>query len=499
MNSRRRILSVIIVLFLLVPAVAAEEIRFTTESSEYHVSPGEPITIPIQIDSSWNSDVAGTLTTSYSVEKHTGGASILSQKTGMQSFVIFSDMDSFTINAGTEEEEAVLTLSVSFDYYEKAPYHVELDDITVYVENNPSSPSATAGPAESTQSELSSTTSSPSEKNQPGISASPPDSPQEQTVTEENADMPALISQLAEETRHRQENEEKLTAAIFNDSLYREWNHTLRTAGYSYSAPEVLPSSDENGTFQIAWAGLNNSRAIVDGEISLLNITKMNISSTGVPPVPLPLAENASFQAMTGELLSRQLFVTTMNGSVNRTVQHLSYAFRDNREMHIINVTLENGNITSITLEQEDQSPYLIIILIVILSIGLAGVVYRHYAKISDRNTLSAGHFQVPALSPEDYACQAETLWLQGQKKEAFGMLGRALRLMLSQKYGDGGEYTTQELLENEALSHAPSWTSQLLRRCDEIMFGGSIPDDNLWRNAIVEVIKYIHDITIKE
>ena len=482
-------------MLLLVPGVAAEEIRISIDSSAYTVLTGEPIIIPVQITSSWNSDIAGTLTTSSTIEKHTSGASILSQKSGMQSFVIFSDMDSFTINAGTENEEAILSLSVSFDYFEKMPYHVVLDGITVYVEETPSSPSATPESAESTQNELKSTASSPSLSNQPGTNVASPVPSKEQIIAEENADMQALVSQLEEETLRRQDNEEKLTGAIYNDSLFQEWNHTLWGAGYSHSTPEVYPSSDENGTFRIAYEGRNNSLAALDGEVVSLAITGMNISGTGIPPVPIPLAENDTFQAMSNEFLSQKLFDKTMNGNVNRTVQYLSYEFTDNRERFLINATLENGNVTSITLEQEEDSPYLTIILILIFSIVLASVAYRHYARISDPKSLSSSMIQDPALSPEDFKNQAEALWLKGQKKEAFGMLGHALRLILSQHYVDGGEYTTEELLNTVIPSDEPIEKAQTLHCCDEIMFGQGILDDKLWEQTVERVNKYFQEL----
>jgi hypothetical protein len=478
-------LSCVILLGTLMPPVDAGEIVFTTPQKAYAFATGDEAVIPIGVQNTCGHDVFGTLVYSMQHVQEGGEMANSDQVTRTQSFTIFSDLEAFELNIGSQDAPSTLTLDISFKYSEGTTYQVSLECITVYFDTEVPSEELEKSPLTSTQTEQTggsaSGTSQESAQYAPVLAGTTAGTISSQI--QQPADMTALKEQLECEAREKQLTEESFASVIRSDLFFIRINESLSEQDFRQGTMDLQPTTPDSGMFSLEYTQPGIPSAWVAGTVERGSITSMEISSSHPLSVAFEISSNPTYVRYDSDLKQEgyQRVYTTIDATPDSCLTILR--FLKNGDAAWLNATLVNGTVTGITLEREESGiPYLVPLMVFLVTVGIAALVFTAYYRYWNEDApfekiaiTEQGSYRdsVQALLKE-----AEALCVDGHMKEAYGKIGQALRMFIAHEKGKGGiELTDEEalaLLKTDERSAAEC--GDILCTCSNVMFARSLP-----------------------
>lgn len=488
-------------------AAASGEITFTLQKSEYYIPVGGTTEIGIFAENT-GGDLSGTLTR-FENRTFTGKdglpASVRKKESGL--YLVRAGNSSIPISSGSSDITATSVLSIIFEYSDPGTRAITLDGPVIHFVSEISSSPYETEPLRSREI-------SPAQAGSAGSAGLPGDreSGTRQSANEEQSpvirsmpdDVVSLESFISAENEHYEQDRESLKRILDADLLYSEANRSLSGKGYFIESKNILPDSNESGTFRCeyhAWARLP---ADVSGRISGGRVSHLLMSGRGGDIIPEVLEKNGTFLDYNSILTSEGLHlnstsVASVPGMDTITVLYTGVS----GTRAVVTAVTVNGTLQSVVLDHPVQGDaFLIIISGFIAVCAIAGggfVIYIRKVRartgpVSEDIGIQPVHESAKETGAQILLRQAMDAYHSGDIRQAYEYAGRALRHHISCRYGTGIEITGTVAIRTLTASGVRSPVAEsILRRCCLVAYAG-YPGDN---EDFIDIIHQIEAILI--
>ena len=483
---RRLLLLILLVAFGCVATVAAGGITLSTGQSDYTVQVGEEVTIPMIIENRLGGDITGVLTQSVRFVPEGGDPATRTQS---RPLTLFWDTREVAVSAGTAAEPGTFFFEIAFEYGDGPRTRVALPEIRVHVVQSPTEQAEQTDQPNRQVSSVSSVSTSPGTGGpQQGASASSPG----KLPSQMPQDMGSLQDLAAREHDRMQVLRSALLAGLEEDPVVREIHAILTSHGYARATTTIDPTGENTGTFVFGYRGGSGETIRVGGLIANGTAAYAAYATDRSLVVPAALPANETYRRFAGDLADDGFFPVSaaVNATVGATFVSVGFADSQNRTAGII-ATLAGGEVQAVDIEEPpDLFPLagagaLCIVLLI------AYLVRRGAPKtLEPPVSLVPGDPRGEALRLLD---DARREFDRGDRKEAYGTAGRALRSYVSSAYGTGAELADGDVLRLlEESGHETGVASSILGQCAAVSYAGSLPLDEGFRAVIREIEAFI-------
>lgn len=477
----RRLLLALLVVFGCVATAAAGGITLSAGQSDYTVLVGEEATIPIAVENTIGADTTGVLTQGLRFVPESGDPATRTQS---RPITLFLDTREIAVSAGTATEPGTFFFDVAFEYGNRPRTRVALPEIRVHVVQ-----SATEQ-TEQTEQQVSSVSSASTPSGTGGLQGGTSSSSGKQPG-QMPQDMSLLQDQAAREHDRMQALRSALLAGLEEDPLVREIHAILTSHGYVRATTTIDPTGEDTGTFVFGYRGGSGETIRAGGLIANGTAAYAAYATDRSLVVPVAVPANETYRRFAGELADAGFFPVSaaVNATVDATLVSVGFADSQNRTA-AITATLVGGEVRAVDVEEPPG-------LFLLAGAGALCIVLL-IAYLVRRGAPKTPVPPLPLL-PGDPCGEALRLLEQargefdrGDRKEAYGTAGRALRLYLSSVYGTGAELGDSDVLRLlEERGRATEATTSILEQCAAVSYAGSSPLDDGFRDVVqaIEVL----------
>lgn len=192
-----------------------------------------------------------------------------------------------------------------------------------------------------------------------------------------------------------------------------------------------------------------------------------------------------------------------MNVTLSGAIVNVTY-LTDKGTPAFVNATVENGNVTQVSLGLNEKGPdYLLIAIIAVVLVIAAVCVWLIWRRLKARKPVLPAVVPRPRPVPVplDYRKEALRLLKEAENafgrheyRDAYGLAGRAARVFLSYDHGDRRELTNAELVSVLAASgRAGSDTiATLLERTSDVEFAKGMPDEGEFTGMVATIRRMV-------
>jgi len=501
MKAQRAGLFLLLFAILLVPAVLAAGITITSDKTDYYFALGDTAAIALPVTNTYDHDIDGTLQFTTIEQLQNTGTVMTSTKNRVYTTTIPSGNSFVNISAGTSNVPESIQIQVAFQYADPSATQVTLPAITVHFVQDPSQHSQSQGGQQTSASGAATSAfgsssvqivqQSVSAQQQAGRDTSQGSSGQSSSSALQNSQMSqdtsALKEQLQREAAEKEQAKKEFARALDADPLVRQVNETLAADGYNRASVDTNPTSGSDGSFAMTYLNAAGEQVNLQGTMTQGTVPSVIEQSAAALNVTAPLMANATYQSFIQALgdkgYSRN--TTLMNVTLSGATVNVTY-LTDKGIPAFVNATVENGNVTQVSLGLNEKGPdYLLIAVVLVIA---AVCVWLIWWRIRTKKPVSREvPRQVrPVQVPLDYRKEALRLLIEAEAafgrheyRDAYGLAGRAARVFLSYDHGDRRELTNAELVSvladsGRAGSDAIATT---LERCSDVEFAKGMPD----------------------
>lgn len=481
----RRFLLALLVAFGCVAAVAAGGITLSTGQSDYTVQVGEEALFPIAVENTLGTDTTGVLVREVRFVPEGGEGSSPAGESQSRTITIFRDTTKITAGAGTAAVPGTFFFDIAFEYGNAPRTRIALPEIRVHVVSSAAQEEEQQNPQVSSVSSVS--TEAGSGGPQGGSSSSSTKQPGQMMQ-----DMGSLREQTAREQDRMQALRSGLLAGLEDDPLVREIHAVLTSHGYTRAATTIDPTDEGTGTFSFEYRGGTGDTVRAGGAVENGSATYAAYATGRSLVVPDVLVADEIYRQYAGELADAGFFpvASSMNATLGASFVDIGFTDGQNRTAKIV-AALSGGEVRDVVLEKPSDFVWLAgagALCIVLL----IGYLVRRGAPGAPE----------PAVSPVPCDPRGDALRLleaacgefdRGDRKEAYGTAGRALRSYVSSAYGTGAELADGEVLRLlEGCGHETGVVSSVLERCGAVSYAGSPPRDDEFRVVIRTIEAFI-------
>jgi len=452
-----------------VATVAAAGITLSTGQSDYTVLVGEEALFPIAVENTLGTDTTGVLVRDVRFVPEGGEGSSPARESRSRAITIFRDTTEISASVGTAAVPGTFFFDIAFEYGNAPRTRISLPEIRVHVVSSTAEETDQQNPQVSSVSSVSTEAgsggpeggSSPSSTKRPG---------------EMMQDMGSLREQAAWEQDRMQALRSALLAGLEDDPVVREIHAVLTSHGYTRAATTVNPTGEGTGTFSFEYRGGAGDAIRAGGAVENGSATYAAYASERSLVVPGAVVANEIYRQYAGELADAGFFPVTssMNATVGASSVGIGFIDGQNRTARIV-ATLSGGEVRDVMLEKPSDFAWLAGAgaLCIVLLIGY--LVRRGGPGVP-----------APAVSPVPPDPRGDALRLleaareefgRGDRKEAYGTAGRALRSYVSSAYGAGTELADGDVLRVlKECGHEITVASSVLNQCEAVSYAGSPP-----------------------
>jgi len=499
---------------MLVPATLAAGITITSDKTDYYFALGDTAAISLPVSNTYDHDIDGTLQFTTVEQLQNTGSSLTSTKNRVYTTTILSGNSYLNISAGTSTKPESIQIQVAFQYSDPSATQVTLPAITVHFVQDPSQYSqsqggqqtSTSGAATSAfgSSSVQIVQQSVSVQQQAGRDASQSSSSALQN-NQMSQDTSALKEQLQREAAEKEQEKTAFASALDADPLVQQVNETLVADGYSRVSVDTNPASGSDGSFAMTYQNAVGEQVNLNGAMTQGVVPSVIEQSAAALNVTAPLAANTTYQSFVRTLgdkgYSRN--TTLMNVTLFGAMVNVTY-LTDKGTPAFVNATVENGNVTQVSLGLNEKGPdYLLIAIIVVVLVIAAVCVWLIWRRLKARKPVlpQAARQVRPAPVPLDYRkealrllSEAEAAYHRHEYRDAYGLAGRAARVFLSYDHSDRRELTNAELVSVLAASgQASSDTiATLLERTSDVEFAKGMPDEGEFTGMVTTIRRMV-------
>ncbi|MFA5331845.1 MAG: hypothetical protein WC342_05655 [Methanoregula sp.] len=502
MKAQKVLLVLLIFAALIVPAAFAADITITSDKTDYYFGLGETANIALPVTNTYSQDMDGTLQFTTAEQLQNSGTVMTSTKNRVYTTTIPAGNSFLNISAGTSDVPKTMKIDVAFQYTGTSSTQVTLPEIIVHFVQDPSSASNPEGSAVTSTSGAASSGfgSSSVQIVQQAVSVQQQagrDAGLSQSLSSDlqnnqlSQDTSALKAQLEQEAAKRDQTKNEFAENLSADPLVRQVNGTLEADGFTRQSVSSNPTDSSNGAFTMLYQNGAGEQISVAGSMTSGVVPSVMEQSAAALNVTAPVAANATYRSSADELagngfLRNQTFVNQTLAGATVNVTFLSEQGRP----AYINATVDQGNVTQVSLAiDHTEMNYLligIVIALIILIAFCAWILYRRY-RARKKPAAQVIPKPRPAPAPVDYRkealrliARAEVAFVRQEFPEAYGCLGQATRLFLSYRRGDCRELTNAELGPVLAASGDAGQAQEilaLLDRCSDVEFAKGYPE----------------------
>ena len=499
---------------MLVPAASASGITITSDKTDYYFALGDTAAISLPVSNTYDHDIDGTLQFTTVEQLQNTGSSLTSTKNRVYTTTIPSGNSHLNISAGTSTKPESIQIQVAFQYSDPSATQVTLPAITVHFVQDPSQYSQSQGGQQTSTSSAATSAfgsssvqivqQSVSVQQQAGRDASQSSSSALQN-NQMSQDTSALKEQLQREAAEKEQEKNAFNSALDADPLVQQVNETLVADGYSRASVDTNPTSGSDGSFAMTYQNAAGEQVNLNGAMTQGVVPSVTEQSAAALNVTAPLAANTTYQSFVRTLgdkgYSRN--TTLMNVTLSGAMVNVTY-LTDKGTPAFVNATVENGNVTQVSLGLNEKGPdYLLIAIIAVVLVIAAVCVWLIWRRLKARKpVLPQASRQVrPAPVPLDYRkealrllAEAEAAYHRHEYRDAYGLAGRAARVFLSYDHGDRRELTNAELVSVLAASgRAGSDTiATLLERTSDVEFAKGMPDEGEFTGMVTTIRRMV-------
>jgi hypothetical protein len=495
---------IILILFiaLLVPATLAAGITISSDQTDYYFGLNENADISLPVSNTYSDAVDGTLKFTTTEQLQNSGTVMTSTKNRVYTTTLPAGNSFLNISAGTSGVPKSVKIQVAFQYTDPSSTEVTLPEIIVHFMQNPSQSSSgqqtpvtsTSGAASSAfgTSSVQIVQQSVSAQQQAGRDSTSSSSSQSALQNSQmSQDTAALKEQLQREAAEKEKNTQEFNARLATDPLLSQVNETLAADGFSRQSMNANPTGSDEGTFSMLYQNAAGDQIDLQGAMAGGTVPSVTEQSAAAVNVTAPLTANATYQSLTGELAGSGYGrnQTLMNVTLSGATVNITYLSKKGTPAYV-NATIDNGNVTQLSLAREQGSVnYLLIGSVAALAIILGACAWWVYRRLKRQTKILPPEHASPrpATEPLDYhkealrlLAEAEAAFLRHEYRDAYGLAGRATRLFLSYELGDRRELTNAELgpvLAASGDTGQPDAVMALLERCSDVEFAKGIPE----------------------
>jgi len=495
---------------IFVPATLAVGITITSDQTDYYFALGDTAAISLPVSNTYDHDIDGTLQFTTVEQLQNTGSTLTSTKNRVYTTTLPSGNSHLNISAGTSTKPESIQIRVAFQYADPSATQVTLPAITVHFVQDPSQYSqsqggeqtSTSGAATSAfgSSSVQIVQQSVSVQQQAGRDASQSSSSALQNNQMSQATS-ALKEQLQREAAEKEQEKNAFNSALDADPLIRQVNETLVANGYSRASVDTNPASGSDGSFAMTYQNAAGEQVSLNGAMMQGVVPSVIEQSAAALNVTAPLAANTTYQSFVRTLgdkgYSRN--TTLMNVTLSGATVNVTY-LTDKGTPAFVNATVENGNVTQVSLGISEKGPdYLLIAVIAAVIILAAVCVWLIWRRLKAKKPALSAAVPRPRPAPVtlDYRkeallllTEAEAAYHLHEYRDAYGLAGRAARVFLSYDHGDRRELTNAELVSVLAASGrlGADAIGTILERTSDVEFAKGMPDEEEFTGIIRQI-----------
>ena len=498
-----------IVLFcavLLIPGVPAAGVTFTANQSDYFFATGQDAALSLPVASTYSGGINGTVRITTIEQLQNAGTVLTITKNSVYPVTFPAGNSYFNFSAGTSAKTESEKVRVAYQYTDGAPVLVTLPDLNVHFVQNLSLYAGLSGSPVASSSGAglpgglgnTSVQLSPqfvSQKNQSGRDVATSYSPSSPLLAQNGQmfqDTSALKAQIVQAAAQQAISQNRFNANLAADPLFQQVNATLAADGFFRREATTSPTDSGNGTFamtyqDMAGSSVSLSGSMVSGVVPL--ITEQSFSSLNVTPA---LGTNVTYQAFSRELTSAgfQRNQTLMNVTLSGETVNVTYLSGQDGP-GFVKAVVDQGNVTQVSLEQPGtgMTAWTTGVIAAVAAVLLAGIwlAVRYRQKCRKSPAYPVAGIGAPVQEASDYRAEtlrllddADTAFARQEYKNAYGLAGRAARLLCSRVRGRRGEFANSDIRKIFA-GAGPGTESTgimaLLDRCSDVAFARGTPD----------------------
>lgn len=497
MKSLSLILFLLAVAAVLVFPVAAGDITFIAESSDFYIPLGQQAAIPITVTSSFDHDVDGTIQFTTVEQLQNSGTVMYSTKNRVYTDTVSPGTAQIMLDGGTSSVEKSLKVQITYDYTDGSPVQVTMPEIVIhFVSQIP--------PSQGSQASVTST-SGPGSGNVPSSSSvqivqqtvsvqqqAGRDGTMQQALSnsQQSQDASALRDQLQREAQKAEQDKAAFEETLGRDPLLASVNESLAADGFTRQSLSSNPASGTSGSFAMEYRNAAGESVSLGGSMESGKVPSVKEQSKAPVNVTSPLASNATYQAMAQQLQNKGFRRNSTALDLSESGATANLTFQDPQgKQAFINATTSHGNVTQISLEMEKEAPFDYLPVIAGIVIGAVALVaaWVLYRKLRNRplpaRLKAAGEdlFVEPfdhRRAARDLLIRAEAAFREERQADACGLAGQALRLYLSHENRVRRELTNTELVALlKSMGHETGKVQDVLSRCADVEFARGMVD----------------------
>jgi len=200
-------------------------------------------------------------------------------------------------------------------------------------------------------------------------------------------DTSALKEQLQREAAEKEQEKNAFNSALDADPLVQQVNETLVADGYSRASVDTNPTSGSDGSFAMTYQNAAGEQVNLNGAMTQGVVPSVTEQSAAALNVTAPLAANTTYQSFVRTLgdkgYSRN--TTLMNVTLSGAMVNVTY-LTDKGTPAFVNATVENGNVTEVSLGLNENGPdYLLIAIIAVVLVIAAVCVWLIWRRLKAR------------------------------------------------------------------------------------------------------------------
>lgn len=489
----RQLFAVLLLLTLVIYPVLAGDVTLKTGQSEYSFTTGEEARVPFTVESSFPNTNVGTLEYTLTRKEEQSGLSFSQSSTQSQSFPISpgSSQNAITLSSADPTEYEV-SLALHFRDSGKDLVSTLPPFIVRFTPNQTAGNTGQTSSGSPNSQGLTSTTSETKPGNQgqsqdpfaemdqqmnsirqqnqqilqqalssqgrsmgSGSSSQPQNAQQALQNNQMNAQSSALQKQLADETARNKQEQQELSQQLTQDPLMNQAVKDLNAAGYQQKDGSVSAQDQGKGSVSASFEDKNGKSVSLAGDIRNGSVEKVTARSRDELPVPQTLSREPRYQEAKKSLAQGGYNQTggTQSMTLNETRIEEQYQTPDGKNATLTSV-IRNGTIEEISVRKPEESPigwYIGIILLILLTGLCSWAAYKYYQRGKDSSESDIIIVPVEPLDilaeTEDLLSGAEKASREGRIKDAYIIVGQALRFFISHTYGKGTADTNEEII----------------------------------------------------
>ncbi|MBW2964490.1 hypothetical protein KY363_03445 [Candidatus Woesearchaeota archaeon] len=294
-------------------------------------------------------------------------------------------------------------------------------------------------------------------------------------------DAGALKQEMQNQRDEFRQQQQEIAKQLQEDPEFQKQDEALRQQGYNLTSGEIDPESNNTGNFKMNYERPDGETASLSGRMENGSMQQMSKQSSEMEKQMMQqLMQDERYQNMSKQLAEQGFNQTDVKYDLlgNQTQAQLQYE-RPNGQKANITADFVNSTVTDVRMEKEEETDYKRIGFFAILIAMLLAAAYLVYRKYFRKNEQTGGADTHETEKPVDYRKEsrkmldeARKLFGAGKEKDAYELVGRAVRFYYTHKLGYRKELTNTQTIKNLREHKLPhSDVQKCLNMCGMVEF----------------------------